>query len=153
MAMNLGWPVRVTASGGHYVDKAMENHDQININVEFEDEHTMVVAGSTANELGLETVIRGHKGNLYVGGRNALLRPERLFADEVEERTVTGEDLGDSQDALRLKWIESIRSRAPSPSPVELATKVMVIVDLATRSLWEGGAFSYDPVKRKVKKI
>jgi predicted dehydrogenase len=153
MAMDLGWPTRVTASGGHYVDKAMENHDQININVEFEGEHTMIVAGSTANELGLETVIRGHKGNLYVGGRNALLRPERLFADEVEERTITGEDLGDSQDALRLKWVDCIRTRAPSPSPVELGTKVMVIVDLATRSLWEGGAFSYDPVKRKVKKI
>ena len=76
-----------------------------------------------------------------------------IVADEVEERTITGEDQGDSQDLLRLKWIECIRTRAPTPSPVELATKVMVIVDLATRSLWEGGAFSYDPVKRKVKKV
>jgi predicted dehydrogenase len=153
MAMDLGWPTRVVASGGHIIDKAMENHDQININVEFENEHTMIVAGSTANELGLETVIRGHKGNLYVGGRNTLLRPERLFADEVEERTVTGEDHGDDQEALRLRWVQCIRSREPVPSPVELGTKVMVIVDLATRSLWEGGAFGYDPGSRKVKKL
>ena len=28
-----GWPVRVSAIGGHYVDKAMENHDQVLLNV------------------------------------------------------------------------------------------------------------------------
>ena len=28
----------------------------------------------------------------------------------------------------------------------------MVIVDLATRSLWQGSAFEYDPASRKVKK-
>jgi hypothetical protein len=38
-------------------------------------------------------------------------------------------------------------------SDVELGTKVMVIVDLATRSLWEGGAFGYDPARRKVKRL
>ncbi|HSR16032.1 MAG TPA: Gfo/Idh/MocA family oxidoreductase, partial [Gemmatimonadales bacterium] len=153
VSMDLGWPVRVAASGGHYIDKAMENHDQVNITVEFEKEHTMIVAGSTANEVGLETVIRGHKGNLYVGGRNTLLRPERLFADEVEERTVTGEEQGDSQDVLRLKWLECIRTRAPSPSPVDLGTRVMVIVDLATRSMWEGGAFGFDPATLEVRKL
>ncbi len=152
-AIGLGWPTRVTAAGGHYIDKKMENHDQVNLTIEFEDEHTMIVAGSTANELGLETVIRGHKGNLYVGGRNAVLRPERLFNEEVEQRTIVGEDRGDDQDALRRKWLDCIRTREPAPSPVELGTKVMVIVDLATRSMWEGGAFSYDPSRQKVKKI
>jgi len=153
VSMDLGWPVRVTASGGHYIDKAMENHDQVNITVEFENEHTMIVAGSTANEVGLETIIRGHKGNLYVGGRNTLLRPERLFADEVEERTVTGEEQADPQDVLRLKWLECIRTRAPSPSPVDLGARVMVIVDLATRSMWEGGAFGFDPATLEVRKL
>ena len=131
----------------------MENHDQINITVEFEKEHTMIVAGSTANEVGLETVIRGHKGNLYVGGNTTLLRPERLFADEVEERTIPGVEQGDSQDLLRLKWLECIRTRAPSPSPVDLGARVMVIVDLATRSMWEGGAFGFDPATLEVRKL
>ena len=30
-------------------------------------------------------------------------------------------------------------------STVELGTKAMVIVDLATRSMWEGKAFCFDP--------
>jgi predicted dehydrogenase len=153
MAMDLGWPTRVVASGGHYVDRAMENHDQVNINVEFENGHTMVIAGSTVNELGLETVIRGHKGNLYVGGRHALLRPERIWADEIEERRLMGEDKGDDQDQMRLHWLNAIRSKGPPASSVELGAKVMVIVDLATRSLWDGSAFGYDARKRKVKRL
>jgi predicted dehydrogenase len=153
MAMNLGWPTRVVATGGHYIDKKMENHDQVNINVEFEDEHTMVVAGSTCNELGLEKVIHGRKGNLFVGGPTATLRPEQIFAEEVDPKEVPAPKQLEAHNALRVAWIDAIRTRQPSPSPIELATKVMVIVDLASRSLWQGGAFAYDPAKQKVRKI
>ena len=152
-SMDLGWPVRVTASGGHYIDKAMENHDQVNLTIEFENEHTMVVAGSTANEVGLETVIRGHRGNLFVGGRNAIMRPERLFAEEMEEQTIVGEDIGDEQDAHRKRWLECIHTREAPASPVDLGAKVMVIVDLATRSMWDRSAFGYDPKNQKVSKL
>jgi predicted dehydrogenase len=152
LAMELGWPTRVTASGGHYIDKAMENHDQVNLTIEFENEHTMIVAGSTCNEIGLETVIRGHKGNIYLGGRSAILRPERIWADEVEEQTITGAP-GDDHNNLRLAWLECVRTRGPSPSPIELGTRVMVIVDLAARSLWHGGAFEYEPTRQKVRRL
>jgi predicted dehydrogenase len=154
-ALDLGWPVRVVATGGHYVDKKMENHDQVNINVEFENEHTMVVAGSTFNELGLERIVRGHKGNIYIGDKTATLRPERLWVEEVEEREVEPAEAasGDEQTLLRLHWLDCIRTRQQPRSTVELGTKIMVIVDLATRSLWEGGAFSYDPERQKVRKI
>lgn len=153
-ALDVGWPVRVSASGGHYIDKAMENHDQVNITVEFEREHTMIVAGSTCNEFGVERVIRGHKANLFVGGRSALIRPERIYADEIETREVQPPPgaASNDQDALRLHWLDCIRARKPSMSDVDLGTKVMVIVDLATRSLWEGGTFKYDPERRTVRK-
>jgi predicted dehydrogenase len=153
-ALDVGWPVRVVASGGHYVDKKMENHDQVNLTVEFEREHTMIVAGSTCNELGLERVIRGHKGNLYVGGRSAVVRPERIYAEEVEEREIEAPEATgrNDQDELRLHFLQCIRTREKPASDVDLGTKVMVIVDLATRSLWEGSAFEYDPARRRVKK-
>lgn len=153
-ALDVGWPIRVSASGGHYIDRAMENHDQVNITVEFEREHTMIVAGSTCNEFGVERVIRGHKANLFVGGRSALIRPERIYADEIDTREIQpppGAARND-QDALRLHWIDCIRTRKPSMSDVDLGTKVMVIVDLATRSLWHGGTFTYDPERRTVRK-
>ncbi|MCC6320180.1 MAG: Gfo/Idh/MocA family oxidoreductase [Phycisphaerales bacterium] len=145
MAINQGWPVRVVATGGHLVDKDMENHDNVHIAVQFETGHQMIVAGSTCNEAGLETMIRGHKGNIYLGGRHCEMRPERTFAEELDPQKVECADIGDDQDAHRVGWLKSIRSRELPPSSVELGLKVMVIVDLATRSMWEGGAFTFDP--------
>jgi predicted dehydrogenase len=152
LALDVGWPVRVTASGGHYVDKAMENHDQVFLTIEFEQEHTMVVAGSTCNEQGLEVLIRGHEANLYLGGNDCVLRPERVFADDIDERTVKGAEL-DTQDALRLDWLRCVRTRDEVASPVEFGTRHMVIVDLATRSLWEGGAYTFDPRALKAARV
>jgi predicted dehydrogenase len=145
MALDMGWPTRVVASGGHYVDKAMENHDQINMNVEFEGEHTMLVAGSTCNERGLETLIRGHKANLYIGNRRVRLVPERIIADEIEPQTIDCEDIGNDQNQLRLNWLECIRSREPAVSGIDLASKMMVAVDLATSSCWTGSAYEFNP--------
>ncbi|MEX2281525.1 MAG: Gfo/Idh/MocA family oxidoreductase, partial [Gemmatimonadota bacterium] len=151
--VNAGWPTRVIASGGHYVDQAMENHDQVNLNIEFEGGHTMIVAGSTCNEVGLETLVRGHKANLYVAGNKLTLRPERIYAEEVQEKTYDAPNLGEVQDLLRLNWIECIRGNQKPMSDVELGTKVMIVADLATRSIWEGKAFGYDPKKHKAFKI
>jgi len=149
----VGWPTRVVASGGHYVDKEMDNHDQVNLNVEFEGEHTMIVAGSTCNEVGLENLIRGNKGNIYLNSRHCQIRPTRPYVDEVDEQTIECPDIGNDQEKLRLNWWQCIRSREPAISNVDHATKVMVIVDLATRSMWEGSAFEYDPESMRVRKL
>lgn len=142
---NVGWPVRVTCAGSHLVDKAMENHDQVNLTIEFETGHVMVVAGSTCNEVGLETMIRGHRGNIYLGSKNCVLRPERIYSEEFDSRTIECPDIGNDQDAHRLAWLKSLRTRERPEADVEMGTKVMVIVDLATRSAWDGRAYRFDP--------
>jgi predicted dehydrogenase len=146
---NEGWPVRVTAAGSHIIDKKMENPDQVNLTIEFESGHVMTVAGSTCNEKGVETIIRGHKGSLLLSGRHCELQPEALFANEVDPRKVECPDIGNDQDVHRLMWLKAIRSRQAPPSGIELGTKVMVIVDLATHSIWEGKAFRFDPKTMK----
>ncbi len=153
MALDVGWPTRVVASGGHYIDKAMENHDQVNINAEFEKEHTMIVAGSTSNELGLETLIRGHKANMYLTSKKLTVRPEQAYTEEVDPKEFTAPDVGDAQDALRMQWLDAIRSRVQPVSTIELGTKVMVIVDLATRSMWTGKSYGFDPNRMRVREI
>ena len=52
---------------------------------------------------------------------------------------------GDSHDNLRLDFLRCVRERKQPLATVELGTQVMVIVDLATRAMWEGKAFSFDP--------
>lgn len=143
-AIDRGWPTRVTASGGHYVDKAMENHDQVFLTVEFEREHTMIVAGSTANEVGLETMIRGHMANIRLGSDDCVLTPERHWVDDIDAQRIKCNGI-DAQAALRLDWLKCVRSRGENVSQVDLAAQVMVAVDLATRSMWSGSAWKFDP--------
>lgn len=145
LALDSPWPTRVVASGSHIIDKAMENHDLTNLVVTMENGTQMIVAGSTCNEVGLETMIRGYKANLYLGSVNCQVRPERLFVDEVEGRTIECENIGNDQDVHRVAFFDCVRSRNEPPAGVDLSTKVMVIVDLATRSMWEGKAFTFDP--------
>ncbi|HRP62475.1 MAG TPA: Gfo/Idh/MocA family oxidoreductase [Phycisphaerales bacterium] len=149
LAVDAGWPVRVTGSGSHIVDKAMENHDQVNLTVEFENGHIMQVAGSTCNEVGLETLIRGHKANIYLGSRHCVVRPERIYSDEIDQETIECPDIGNDQEQHRIEWLQSIRSGQAPSSDIEFGTKVMVVVDLASRSMWEGCAFRFDPQTMK----
>lgn len=152
-ALQRGWPTRVVAQGQHIVDKAMENHDTVNLTVSFEKEHTMIVAGATNNETGLEDLIRGHKANLYLNGRNCELRAQSAFVDDVENQTIECPDIGNDQDVHRLGWLASIRDRSKPASDVELGTQVMVIVDLATRSMWDGKAWVFDPATMTAKSV
>lgn len=148
----VGWPVRVVATGAHLVDKEMENHDNVHIAAQFENGHQLFVCGSTCNEVGVEKMIRGHRANIYLGGRHCVVRPERIYAEEVEQKTIECPDIGNDQDAHRLHWLRCIRERIQPVSTVELGAKVMVIVDLATRSMWEGGAFTFNPRTMKASK-
>ena len=149
-AIDAGWPTRVSASGGHFNDLAMENQDQVNLTVEFERGHILTIAGSTCNETGVEVMVRGHKANLYLSGDDCVLRPERIFAEEIEEQTFKSPPAGADQDMHRLHWLDCIRTRKPAIGDVDTASKVMVIVDLATRSLWNKSAFTFDPTTNAV---
>lgn len=150
--LDAGWPVRVTAHGHHLVDKAMENHDQVFLTVSYENGHTMIVAGSTCNENGLAELIRGHEANLQLSGNNCVLTPERIFVDDVDPKTVECRG-GDWQDELRLDWMKSVRTREPNASPVEYGTRMMAICDLATRSMWDGKAWGFDPATLTAKPL
>lgn len=142
---DVGWPTRVVATGGHLVDKEMENHDNVHIAVQFESGHQMLIAGSTCNEVGLEPLIRGHKGNIYLGSRHCDVRPERIFAEDFDAKTIECPDIGNDQDLHRLKFLEVVRTRIQPDSDVNQGSKVMTIVDLATKSLWEKSAYEFDP--------
>lgn len=145
MAMNQGWPTKVTAIGGHIIDKKMDNHDTINILAEFETGHQMIVMGATNNDTGLTPMIRGPKGNIEVTDSSIRFSPQKPYAEENEERKPQLPSIGDDQDQHRMNWLGAIRSRVQPESNTEMGLKVMVIVDLATRSAWEGGTWVFDP--------
>ncbi|MCA9298423.1 MAG: Gfo/Idh/MocA family oxidoreductase, partial [Phycisphaerales bacterium] len=140
----IGWPTRVVATGSHMVDKDMDNHDLVNLEIQYESGHQMVVAGATCNEVGLENLIRGNKANIYLNSRHCEMRPTRPYVDEVDPQTIECPDIGNDQDELRKNWFRVMRSREEPDSNVERGTRVMVAVDLATRSMWTGRAWAFD---------
>ena len=140
-----GWPVRVVAAGSHLIDHDMENHDQVNLLTTFESGHQMTVAGSTCNEVGVENLIRGHEGNIYLNSKDCQIRPTRPFADIMDPETIEFDRVANDQDQLRLNWLKVMRDRSEPDSNIERGVRVMVMVDLATRSIWSGKAWSFDP--------
>jgi predicted dehydrogenase len=87
------FPRRVTALGGRYVQHDRDVADTVVVTIEYDD-YVMIVAGSTANETGLEDLVRGHHGNLYVAGNSVRMAPERTYADDfdpIEERVEPAE--------------------------------------------------------------
>lgn len=145
MAVDQGWPVRVVATGAHLLDKDMENHDTVNILVEFETGHQMIVMGATNNDTGLTPMIRGPKGNIEVNDGSVRFIPQKPYAEELEPRKPQLQSIGDDQDQHRMNWLQCLRSRQQPYADADSGLRVMVIVDLATRSLWEGGAWRFDP--------
>ncbi|MEW6073045.1 MAG: Gfo/Idh/MocA family oxidoreductase [Planctomycetota bacterium] len=151
-AIDAGWPIRIDAVGGHYVDKEMDNFDQVNLTIQFDSAHTMIVAGATNNETGLEVMVRGNKANMLLGGNNVVVRPERPYEEDVDPFEVACEGI-DDQPSLRANWWQCMRTREPNKSPVDLGFKVMVIVDLAHRSMWDGHAYAFDPATLTAKRV
>lgn len=143
-----GFPKRVVATGVHNIDKAMDNFDQVNLTIEFDGGHTHVCWGSTCNATSPAPLIRGYKANLQLSGNNCNLVPEQIWAEDIDRQKHKFQR-GSSHDELRVNLLNRSRDRKAPLSPVELGYKIMIIVDLAARSMWEGKAFGYDPATRQ----
>ncbi len=145
------FPTRVAATGGIFVHKDREVPDTFHMMAEFPSGHTLLVAGSTANERGLEVLVRGHKANLLLSGRNILIQPERVYADEVEPVTIPAPPLTDPLIAHHRNFFECIRDQTKQPNcPIDVAHKVMVTLALAELSYREGKMKIFDPETQRV---
>ncbi|HSR49971.1 MAG TPA: Gfo/Idh/MocA family oxidoreductase [Acidobacteriota bacterium] len=144
------YPKKVSCVGGRYVHHDRTVGDTTVMTVEFESS-TMIVAGATTNELGLENLIRGHRGNLFVAGNSVRMVPERIYAEEfdpVEERLEPDEM--DENRMHVLEWLECIRSREKPTWSVEPAFKVMTAIAMAEDSYFTGRTLHFDPERMEV---
>jgi predicted dehydrogenase len=151
IALDLDFPTRVTATGGLYVHSDREVPDTIHLLADFPSGHTLLVAGCTANEQGLETMIRGHKANMYLGGDTVVIRPERVFAEEIEESREPVPALGiDPMRAHEKNLWQCVRSREKPHCPIDLAFKVHVTVGLAELAYRQNKTMRWDAQKQIV---
>ncbi len=151
LAIGPEFPNRVVATGGIFVHYDREVPDTFHMMAEFPSGHVVLVAGSTANERGLETVVHGHKANMELGLSDILIRPERIYADEIDVQRIPVESVADPLKAHHKNFFECLRDRSKSPNcPLDLAYKVMVTVGLAELSYREGRMKIFDPDHQKI---
>lgn len=163
IAMNLpqeglgGFPTRVSSMGGLYVQKInpetgkmdREVPDFTTIQVDFPEECTVMLLGSTVNEQGWQDMIRGNKATLYFGGSGVQVRPERVWAEEIEagEEPVEGPS-GEIQEHHQ-DFLKCIREGGRPNCNIDLALRVQVMISLGEMSYRRGKTMHFDPKTRK----
>jgi predicted dehydrogenase len=146
------FPTRVVATGGTFVHKDREIPDTFHMMAEFPSGWVLVVVGSTANERGLEILVRGHKANLFLSGSEFVIQPERVYADEVEPMRLPAPALTDPLKAHHKNFFDCVRDRTKTLNcPIDVAYKVMVTLALAELSYRESKMKQFDPERQIVR--
>jgi len=149
IAMGLDYPTRVVCTGGIYVQYDREVPDTTHLVADFDRGHTMVVAGSTCNEYGLNDMIRGNKMNMLLGA-NITLQPERTWADDVEGRSISVAPRREDLRKMERNFLDCVRSRQKPYCHIDLAHKVMVTIALSEISYRENRVVGFDGEKMKM---
>ena len=153
-----GFPLRVSAGGGLYVQKVnpdtgkldREVPDFMTVSVDFAN-YSMILMSSTINEEGWPFSIRLHKGTISFTGNEIVVKPERTFADEVDESTTPAKGNPENFEDHHKNFFSCIRDGKAPNGNIDLAVRVQVILSLAERAYRESKTFTFDPKTRSVK--
>lgn len=156
MAMVDEFPKRVTCVGADccQTDKGYgeprDVADFTMMTAEFPSGAQIYLLGSTVNEQGIPDMIRGSKATLYFGGGKVEVRPERPWADEIEQEDVPVVGPGEDHNEHRKNWIESIRANKQPNCDIDLGLRVQTIVSMAEASYRQSKMATFDPQKMKI---
>jgi predicted dehydrogenase len=164
MAMGVEeYPATVSCMGGNLADtdqgpgpdgkpygEKRDVGDTHLVTVQFPSGVMLLVASGTANERGVEDLIRGQKANLLMGGGKLVLEPERPFSDEVERKE---EEFPESKEVHAqhvLNFFQALRGTAPLHCPIEDGVRIQAIVSMAEKSYRENRMVRFDAAARKM---
>jgi predicted dehydrogenase len=153
------FPTRVVALGNKAVhsDKntpgtpERDVPEQIQLIAEFPSGLNLLVTTSTINQIGLPSIIRGHKATLYLGGDHVELKPEKEFADDVEPETFEHlQPSGEKINEMEKNWFDCIRSGKKPYGNIDLAVRVQTVISLAEMSQRLNIMCLFDEKTRKI---
>ncbi|MEM1125848.1 MAG: Gfo/Idh/MocA family oxidoreductase [Bacteroidota bacterium] len=145
---NPEWPRRVACLGTRQVTPDRDVPDNTQVLVEFPSGLSLVVLGSTVNEQGLGQVIRGHEATLYFGGNSVELRPERPFADLVDQELHENVEPGPDIPKHIQNFFDAIREDKEPNGNIDIAIKTQTIISMAEMSERMGEMLFFDPETR-----
>jgi predicted dehydrogenase len=133
---NPEFPRRIVCTGTRKVSTDREITDTTHLLAEFPSGLTFLVAGTTVNEQGLQDVIRGRNGTIYLSSsqNKAELKPERPFVEELDREEFAEALPVASVPRLEKNWFDCIRSGATPLANIELGIRAHVVLCLAEMS-------------------
>ncbi len=117
---------------------------------EFPSGLSLIVICSTVNEQGLASVIRGHKGTLYMAGNRVDLKPEKAFSDDIDPETYDNLVPGESIPEHEKNWFQCIRANKAPNANIDLAVRVQTVLSLGEISERMNVMCLFDEKTRKI---
>lgn len=171
MAVALGFPFprRVVANGGNYVHFDREVPDTFTILADFENNCTGMLFATGGNRDNVVEMIRGEHGTMTFEEGQVVIRPQRPFMSQVQEKigeygdleVVTRQRGGRTTvETIRrrvrprsghmLNFIECMRSRALPHLNAEAGYRVMTTIGLAVDGFRQNRVMRFDPEAEEV---
>ena len=150
---NPEFPRRVACTGTRKVSLDREITDTTHLLAEFPGGLTLVILGSTVNEVGLPEVLRGHQATLHFStSQNTVeLTPERQFTDDLDAEQFSAPESTERIYALEKNFFDCIRSGKEPVANVDLAIRAHTVLCLAEMSERLGLTLYFDAAKRQIK--
>lgn len=155
------FPLRVCSIGNKKVqtDKHPENPkdtlerdvpESVQLLVEFPSGLNLMVTSATVNQVGIDDLIRGHKGTVYFGGGRVELKPEPAFSEDLDPETFSNLGPAENIATHERNWFEAIRNNKEPNAGIDLALKVQTVISLAEMSERLNIMCLFDEKSRKI---
>jgi predicted dehydrogenase len=156
------FPMRVTASGGIYLQKDREVPDTFFMNVDYP-AWTMQLACSVGSGVGAPLVIHGSQATLFVGQNSESLVntqmelvPDQEYRDEFVKKTGVEAMKIDAQPVPRGahphmdNFLECVRSRQEPNLPASLGYQAMAAIGMGVQAYRQNAVLFFDRRREKV---
>ncbi len=101
------------------------------------------------NEEGWTDMVRMNKATLTLGGDTIMVKPERVWADQIDGTEVSSPS-EDRIDVHERNFLDAIRGVVPEPNcNINLALRGQIILSLAVLSYRNNAEMNFDPKTRK----
>lgn len=150
---NPEFPRRVVCTGTRKVSTDRDIPDTTHVLAEFPSGLTFVIVGTTVNEQGLPDIIRGRKATVHLAAsaNQAQLKPEKLFADELDVEEFNDPAPFGRIENMHRNFYDCIRTGGTPCCHAELAAKANTVLALAEMSERLGIAAFFDETTRTIK--
>jgi predicted dehydrogenase len=150
---NPEFPRRVVCTGTRQISTDRDITDTTHVLAEFPSGLTFVIAGTTVNEQGLPDIIRGRKATVHLAAsaNQAQLKPEKLFADELDVEEFNDPAPFGRIENMHRNFYDCIRNGGTPYCDAELAAKANTVLALAEMSERLGMVAFYDEKTRTIK--